>query len=182
MYCGSCGSANPDFGNFCFRCGTALVRAVSRGKDTCEGFRQSPEHVDPVLELLEREVRYDRCHMCGGTHCIDSFEFAFARILSVQRDWSETIGRGTVSAITIALAPVTGFAGFSWKRPDKTVSYKLIKAHLVVCEVCLRQSENFWSGNPKLTDRHYKCHPWAAAMERLGFVTFLSADELTKLK
>ena len=58
--------------------------------------------------------------------------------MSVKREWGETVGRlGSLgmSAVSIATAPLTGFAGLSWKSPNKTTTYQLLKADLILSAI-----------------------------------------------
>jgi hypothetical protein len=134
-----------------------------------------------LIEVLKTDTKPNECHKCGTNSNLTKQKFGIARILSTKRDWTETVARAGVSAVSIALAPVIGFVGVSWKRPDKTVTYRVLNAELVLCEQCLYFAEHL-RGKQKIRDSYYNCHPWSAKARALGYDNFLSAEELAKLK
>lgn len=178
MYCVSCGSQNPDFGKFCHRCGQPLHRPPARKPPHVRSAALDAE-ADLFMELLQTDPLADQCHQCGATGDLTRYRFGFARALSVKRDWTETVSRAAVSALSIALAPVTGFAAFSWKGPDKTVSYSVLRAELVLCADCLGEARGRSGGKP--SQEHYTLHPWSEKARRLGYATYLSAEDMAKL-
>jgi ribosomal protein S14 len=107
-----------------------------------------------LIELLQIDTKPNECHKCGATTDLVRLKFGIAKVLSVERDWSETVSRAAVSAVSIALAPVIGFGAVSWKRPDKTISYSVLGAELVLCRDCFSEAGKFWSGT-KLKHTYY---------------------------
>jgi hypothetical protein len=148
------------------------VRSVTRGSG------QAPlTEKDLLLKLLKTDPKPNECHQCGISTDLTRHRFAFAKLLSVKREWGETLARAGLSAVSIVAAPVTGFGVFSWKRPNKTTSYKLFPAELVLCRSCLSSS---WKTrhSTELKQDTYCCHPWAELARRIGYDKYLSADEL----
>jgi ribosomal protein S14 len=133
-----------------------------------------------LIELLQIDPKPNECHKCGATTDLVRRNFGIAKVLSVERDWSETVSRAAVSAVSITLAPVIGFGVVSWKRPDKTISYSVLRAELVLCRDCFSEAAKFWSGT-KLKDTYYRHHPWAEKARGIGYGKYLSADDLAKL-
>jgi len=175
MYCVSCGAPNPVRGKFCHRCGSPLVTIES------QLLRRTPTEKELLSGILRLDQKPNECHRCGAETDLTRHEFAIAKVIGVKREWGETVARLGISAVSIATAPITGFAGFSWKGPDKTTSYRLLKTELVLCRSCL---DSAWKSrrSPKLKDDAYRCHPWAGAASRIGYDRYLSSEEIARLK
>ena len=100
----------------------------------------------------------------------------------MKRDWGETIAQvGLSAAASVVTAPLTGFGVLSWKRPNKTASYSLFKAELVLCRPCLEWAWRTRHGM-ELKDEAYRLHPWAELARGIGYDTYLSAYEIESLK
>lgn len=175
MYCPRCGSRNPDYGKFCHECGNPLARTKS------ELLRRTPTEKELLLAVLQTDPKLNECHRCGAETNLTRREFAIAKVVAVKREWGETIARAGISAVSIVAAPLTGFGMFSWKGPNKTTSFTLFKAELVLCRSCLS-----WAWNTRrrteLKDDAYRCHPWAEAARRIGYDKYLSVEEVARLK
>ena len=174
MYCATCGSHNPEHGRFCCECGNPLARTKS------ELGRRSTEK-ELLFEVLHIAPKPNECHRCGAEGELTRYEFAIAKVLSVKREWGETIALAGLSVVSIVAAPVTGFAGFSWKHPNKTTSFNLLKAKLVLCRPCLSWARKTEHGTG-LKDDAYRCHPWATMAHRIGYTKYFSAEEVARLK
>lgn len=181
MYCVSCGSQNPEHGKFCHNCGKRLFRLQPDGPaEVIPPVRAESEN-ERLVRLLRTDPQPNRCHKCGATDELTRHKFALAKVTSVKREWGETVARLGLSAVSIVAAPVTGFGMFSWKGPNKTTSFKLINAELVLCRQCLTWA---WrrTNSVELKDEAYRCHPWAEGAGRFGYDKFLSSEEVSKLK
>ena len=176
MFCVKCGAPNPDAVKFCHECGNRLVRTRS-------------EFVSPPIrsenELLREILRIDgkpnECHRCGAEADLTRHQFAIAKVVSVKREWGETLTRAGLSAVSIVTAPLTGFGVLSWKRPGKSTSYQLLPAELVLCRSCVSWGWKTRRGT-ELSDEAYQCHPWAKSAERIGYTEYLSSEKLKTLK
>lgn len=181
VYCVLCGSQNPEQGKFCHNCGKRLVRPQLDGlKEIAPPVRTTTDH-DRLVRLLRTDPQPNCCHKCGATAELTRHKFALAKVTSVKREWGETVARLGLSAVSIVAAPVTGFGMFSWKRPNRTTSFKVINAELVLCRSCIKLA---WrkTSSTELKDDAYRCHPWAEGAGRIGYDKFLSAEELSELK
>ena len=180
MYCTECGSRNPDFGKYCYNCGTPLIRTVSNAPPPIP--RRSPEQPrirreqEALIQILKTDPKPNECHKCGSDEDLTRYQFGIAKVLSTKRDWSGTIGTAAASAISIALAPVIGGAVVGWQRPGQTVSYNVLRTELVLCRNCLHKVRK------SLTESDYRSHPWAEKARDAGYHVYFSADELAKLK
>src|ERR1035437_7371107 len=156
MYCIGCGSPNPDHGKFCHNCGNRLVNSKSELAS-----HRIPTEKELLSQILRMDPKPNQCHRCG-LHEEDLIrtDFGIAKVISVKRDWSETVARTGVSVVSIAAAPLTGFWGFSWKNPSKTTSLQLLKVELVLCPECLSWAWKTKNGM-KLKEEAYRSHPWA---------------------
>lgn len=175
MFCVTCGSENPDFGKFCHECGKPLFRANSGLVP------RNPTEKELSIEVLKIDPKPNECHRCGTEMDLTRHDFAIAKVVTVKREWSETIVRAGVSALSIATAPLTGFGAFSWKGPKKTTSFNLFKTELVLCSSCLSWAWKTRNGTELKIDA-YRCHPWAGAAGRIGYNKYLSAEEVASLK
>jgi ribosomal protein S14 len=133
------------------------------------------------MEILKIDRKSNECHRCGADKDLIRHEFAIAKVVSVKREWTETLARVGISAVSIVAAPITGFGVFSWKGPNKTTSYRLIHAELVLCRSCLSWGWKSRNGM-ELKDDAYRYHPWAVEARRLGYEKYLSSEELKTLK
>ena len=183
MYCVLCGSKNPEYGTFCHKCGKALVRSEA-DPSTNSGHLGAEEagHYHALERLLKTDPGKDRCHGCGGeSEDLTRHTFAFAKVTAVRRDWSETLVRLGISAVSIAAAPVTGFAGVSWKTPGKKTTFEIIKAELVLCrDQCLPLCQKTSDGT-EVRENIYRLHPWAPGARELGYETILTEAQLLEL-
>lgn len=181
MYCVSCGSQNPEHGKFCHNCGSRLVGSQSNESKAIAAPLRTVMEEDRLIQLLKIDPQPNLCHRCGAAEDLTRHKFALAKVTSVKREWGETVGRLGLSAVSIVAAPVMGFGMFSWKGPNKSTSFKLINAELVLCRPCL-----LWAWKPlkirELKDDAYRCHPWAEGAKQFGYVKFLSAEKLSMLK
>jgi hypothetical protein len=112
MYCAMCESHKPDDGNFCHQCGNPLARTHS------ELVRKTPTEKDLLLRLLQTDPKPNECHRCKAETDLTRHEFAIAKVVSVKREWGDTIARVGVSAVSIAAAPVTGFGRIQLERSE----------------------------------------------------------------
>ena len=182
MHCVLCGAANPTYGKFCHNCGEPLFRPTS--SETADIAPRIPDEQKHLIELLNIDPKPNQCHRCGTETELQRSQFAMAKVVSVKRDFSDTIVGVGLSAVSIAFLPLTGHGMLRWKGPDKTTSFKLIKAELVLCPSCFawaRQGTPLL-GRVKIRTEAYRCHPWAEKAGEMGYDRFLSAEELTKLK
>lgn len=175
MFCVRCGEANPDGWKFCYKCGSPLVIKES------DLLRRTPTEEELLLPIFKTDPEPNNCHRCRAKIDLTRHQFAFAKVTSIRREWGETIFRAGLSALSIAAAPFIGFGGITWKSPDKTVSYKLLKAELVLCRPCLSQTTP--ARDPKdFRDEVYQYHPWAKKARLIGYNKYLSKDKLQKLR
>ncbi len=177
MYCVDCGSSNPDHGKFCHNCGNRLVNPTA---DVISQRLLTEKEI--LSQILRMDPKPNQCHRCGS-HEEDLIrrEFGIAKVISVKRDWSETVARAGISVVSIAAAPLIGFGGFSWKNPSKTTSLQLIKVELVLCHKCLSWAWTTRFGT-KLKEEAYRFHPWAKEARTIGYDKYLSSEELKTLK
>jgi hypothetical protein len=134
------------------------------------------------MEVLRTDAKPNQCHRCGSSADLTRHEFGIAKVLSVKRDWSGTVGYAAASAISIALAPALGGGALVWQSPGKRTSYRVLRAELVLCGNCLDRTITFLGlGDIKLRASEYRCHPWAEKARKIGFDKYLSTDELAKL-
>jgi ribosomal protein L40E len=175
MYCVICGSHNPEHGKFCQECGNRLVRTKSELVP-----RASTEN-ELLLEVLRTDSKPNKCHRCGAETDLTRHGFAIGKVISMKREWGETIAHVGLSAVSIVAAPVTGFGVFGWKSPKKTTSFKLFKAELVLCSSCLSWA---WRTrhSTELKEDAYRLHPWAEKARSIGYDKYLSAEEVARLK
>jgi hypothetical protein len=89
------------------------------------------------MEVLRTDAKPNQCHRCGSSADLTRHEFGIAKVLSVKRDWSGTVGYAAASAISIALAPALGGGALVWQSPGKRTSYRVLRAELVLCGNCL---------------------------------------------
>jgi hypothetical protein len=175
MYCVSCGSRNPNYGKFCHECGSPLARVRS------ELVQRQLSEKELLLHILRIYPKPNECHRCGADTDLTQHEFAIARVVGIKREWGETVARVGISAASIVAAPLTGFGIFSWKSPNKTTSYNLFKAELVLCRSCLSWAWKTRRGT-EFKNEAYLCHPWAEPARQIGYDKYLSADEVSRLK
>jgi len=182
VYCVLCGSENPAYGKYCHNCGKRLLKPTSSSHRGITP--RIPTEQELLVRLLKTSPKPNECHRCGTEADLTRHQFAIAKVVSVKREWGETIARFGLSAVSIATAPVTGFGVLSWKAPNKATSYKLLKAELVLCRSCLSWA---WKAIPVVLARSelkadaYRCHPWAEKARRIGYDKFLSAEQVAKL-
>jgi hypothetical protein len=184
MFCSACGQHAPGKAAFCSRCGNQLVPPESgsffgasrRGQESEQAL--SPE--ERLLRLAGTSLKRTRCDRCGSNTHLSRYRFGFAKILSKKADWSGTIGVLAASAISVAIAPVTGGAVIGWKRPGKSTSYNVVKAELILCFRCANEAEDS-RGNLCLREADYRCHPWADLARSAGYDTFLSTADLASM-
>ena len=179
MYCTECGARNPPNGKYCHECGSKLF-SLSNDDTQPKSIAEQPSAEDVLRDILETDPRPNQCHKCGSRKELTSHEFGIAKVLSVKRDWSETAIRLGISAASLAVAPVIGFAGVSWKAPGKRTAYRLLKTHLVLCSSCLSEAWKTPKGTVLKTEA-YRYHPWSEKARQCGYDRFLSANELAKL-
>jgi RNA polymerase subunit RPABC4/transcription elongation factor Spt4 len=179
MYCTACGANNPASGKYCHECGSKLV-TLNDDKTQPIPIPNQLSEEDVLRRILQTDPRPNQCHRCGSRTELTSHEFGIAKVLSTKRDWSETAIRLGASAASLALAPIIGFGGVSWKSPDKTTSYRLLKTKLVLCRSCLSEAWKTAKGTALKTEA-YHYHPWAEKARQGGYDKFLSAGELKKL-
>jgi ribosomal protein L40E len=171
IFCTTCGSENPNDAKFCRECWSRLARTKA------ELLQRTDREV--LLEILRTDQKPNECHRCGAESELTRHDFAIAKVVSVQREWGETIARTALSVISLATAPLTGFSAFSWKVPNKTTSFNLFKAKLVLCRTCLSWA---WRSNGRdLKKDAYICHPWSEKALRIGYDKYLSAEEILRL-
>lgn len=175
MYCATCGHHSSDNAKFCHDCGNPLARTKS------ELVRRTPDERELLRQVLQMDPRPNECNRCGAESDLTRHEFAIAKVVSMKRDWGETIASLGISAISIAAAPLTGFGIFGWKHPNRTTSFNLVKAELVLCRSCLSWAWKTRHGT-KLRDDAYRLHPWAEKARPIGYDTYLSAEEVSRLK
>jgi hypothetical protein len=175
MYCFGCGSRNPESGKFCHECGIPLVRTNP------ELQRRTPSEKELLLEVLQIDPKLTECSRCGAESDLKLHRFAIAKVVSVKREWGETIAHASMSAVSIVAAPVTGVGLLSWKSPKKTTQFTLVKAELILCLQCMSRAWKDRSGG-RLTDDAYRCHPWAEAARRVGYDKYLSAEEVARMQ
>lgn len=133
MYCVGCGTSNPDYGKFCHNCGKRLVSSRAELISW-----RIPTEKELLSQILRMDPKLNECHRCGSQEeNLTRNEFGIAKVISVKREWGETITRTGISALSIATAPFVGFGVFSWKNPSKTTSLQLLKVELVLCSECL---------------------------------------------
>jgi len=175
LYCLFCGGDNPAFGKYCHECGKPLVRTNS---DKAKNLTQrTPTEQELVALILRTDSKPNECHQCGAESGLTRHEFAIAKVASVNRAWGETAAHVGLSTLSIVAAPVTGFGVFSWKRPNKTTSFRLFPAELVLCRSCLSLAST--GSGP--SDDAYRFHPWAKKARHIGYDKYLSPEELAKL-
>jgi len=178
VFCVRCGSASPDGWKFCHECGSPLV---SKKSDLLQRTQRTPTEEELLLAILQTNPEPNNCHRCGANADLTRHQFAFAKVVSVKRHWGETLFHVGLSTVGIAAGALTGFGGISWKSPDKTVSYRLLKAELVLCRQCLSQTVPV--RHPKdFKDEVYRFHPWAEKARLIGYSKYLSKDELQTLR
>lgn len=174
MYCSGCGCNNSDNDYFCRKCGKPLAATESEMLQKCQMGKG-------VSDLLNIDPKSNTCHKCGAEIELTRHEFAMAKVTAIKRNWGETAALAGISALSIATAPLTGFIALKWKNPDKTVSFNLIRATLVLCLPCLSGA---WKTKHKtsLKEEALCLHPWVRAARGLGYDKFLSAEEIARLR
>lgn len=181
MYCVGCGSQNPDYGKFCHNCGNRLVSTKSELVSRVH-MEQVPTENDLLLQIVRIDQKLNQCHRCGSSdeEDLNRIEFGIAKVVSVKRDWSETLTHvGLSAALSAATLPLIGIGGIRWKNPSKTTSFRLLEAQLVLCRECLswaRLERNYMRAEA------YRCHPWAEKARAIGYDRYLSVDDLRNLK
>lgn len=176
MFCVTCGTPNPASMKFCHECGNRLVS--TRSELVSPPIRTEKEL---LLEILRIDGKPNECHRCGSETDLTRHRFAIAKVVSVKREWGETLTRAGLSAVSLVTAPLTGFGVLSWQRPGKTTSYQLLPAELVLCHSCLSWGRKTRHGT-ELRDEAYRCHPWAERAKRIGYTAYLSNEKLRTLK
>jgi hypothetical protein len=184
MFCSACGQPALAEAAFCNRCGNRLVPPESRPFLGASGRGQESEQTlspeERVRYLAGTSPKRTRCDRCGSNTHLSRHRFGFAKILSKKTDWGGTIGVLAASAISVAIAPVTGGAVIGWKRPGKSTSYSVVKAEIILCFRCANEAEDA-RGNLRLREADYRCHPWADLARSAGYDTFLSTADLASM-
>jgi hypothetical protein len=150
----------------------------SKGEPTPQ---RIPTEKEILSQILRINPRPNQCHRCGSQGDLTRNEFGIAKVISVKRDWSETVARAGISVVSIAAAPLIGFGGLSWRNPSKTTSFRLLRAQLVLCHECLLWAWKTGHGT-ELKEQAYWCHPWAEMARAIGYDKYLSSEELKSLK
>jgi len=112
------------------------------------------------------------CMDCGSRDELEAREFGLARILDVN--YAAMTATAGISAISMLL----GGPGMV-KGPKTTAS--IVRGQLVLCQRCLGRRKNF-IGLPRIADKDYALHPWAAAARRHGYTTYLDRYALARYK
>jgi len=169
MFCCKCGAQNPDDGSYCFKCGEALykeVAAETREQPTISSQqRLTEEERQFISELLPIDQKPHKCHVCGKTANLFSWDFGLGKEVSTKRAWGETAWSVAVSVVTL---PLIGVGGVNW--PEKKTRLRVLRLKLILCSSC--RDTNFV----------YSFHPWWEPARRLGYTNLLNADELNKLE
>jgi hypothetical protein len=176
VYCGSCGAENPEYGRYCHRCGTVFVSGSTNAEPgsapTAKGQSTAVSALDedePEVRGLRKLARIDtkplECHSCGKTEGLIGYKFGLAKVLSAKRDWTGTAVSAVVSAVSI---PLVGLGMI--ELPGKKTRLRALRMKLVLCEPCRRAQTS------------YSAHPWWHSAHVLGYTTFLSEEDLEKLK
>jgi hypothetical protein len=176
VFCVKGGTPNPDGVKCCHECGNRL--ASTRSELVSPPIRTEK---DLLLEILSIDRKPNECHGCGADTDLTRHQFAIAKVLSVKREWGETLARAGLSAVSIVTAPLTGFGMLSWQRPGKTTSYQLLPAELVLCRSCLSWAWKTRHGT-ELKDEAYRFHPWAEKARSIGYCEYLSSERIEALK
>jgi ribosomal protein L34E len=185
------GARNNPTGPFCEKCKepiTDLSKAwafQSQGRPIiiCDPCYLLFREQQAVSNLVQIDAKPDHCHRCGTTARLLRHEFGIAKQLSTKRDWSRPLKTAAiVTAANLITIPFgRGVFAYGGWTPGKIASFRVLRAELVLCERCTNQSTNFF-GKVKLSPEDYSLHPWARRAAELGYTTFLSADELLRLR
>jgi hypothetical protein len=173
MFCCKCGARNPEDAGFCHKCGASLYKEEARlmgGTTKNENLRQvgtpSPEEQRQLIdELLPIDQKPHECHACGRADNLYAWDFGLGKKISTKRAWGETAWSVAVSAVTI---PLFGAGGLQF--PGKKARLRVLRLRLILCDSC-RQGQI-----------KYNLHPWWEPARRLGYMEFLSTEELKKLQ
>lgn len=156
------------------------------GKPTillCQECGEALREQSQLSQVIQIDHKPSQCHHCGNRSMLRRFPFGMAKELSTKRDWSRPFKTAAkLAAINLVAVPLGGavFSYGGWK-PGKTTSFRVLRAELVLCERCTNRVKGFF-GRIKLSAEDYARHPWAPAAGRLGFTTFLTEEELSRLR
>lgn len=176
MYCTMCGAENPEYGRYCYRCGSHLSAPALPAQTTPAGRTRrnwetrkqnatAEERERIITELLPIDLKHEECQSCGKWEGLRRYPFGLGKVLATKRSWLETGVSVAVSAISI---PLVGYGAF--QLPGKSAHLRLLRLELVLCEICLQKQVG------------YSAHPWWHKARELGYTEFLKQDDLEKLK
>ena len=173
MFCGKCGTKNPDDSNYCHNCGILLYKEqrpeVEQSPATSESHETEAlpdeEQLRLISELLPIDQKPHECHACGRKDNLYGWDFGLGKTISTKRVWGETALSVALSAVTL---PLIGYGGL--QLPGKKQRLRVLRLRLILCDSCKRGQIN------------YKRHPWWDSAHQLGYTKFLSAEDLKNLQ
>jgi hypothetical protein len=148
--------------------------------DSCYELIQERRALSAIMQI---DTASDRCHNCGGTQGLTEYVFGMAKPISAKRDWTRPLKTAATVVFGNLISMPFGvgvFAYHGW-TPGKMTSFRVVRAELVLCQRCTNRVTSLFRG-VVLSPEYYQLHPWAKRAAELGYSTFLSADELSRLK
>lgn len=156
MFCCRCGTEIILGAKYCHSCGDALPDSELKQSDSA----------DVAPGTRERTTAdANRCHKCGSSGAVHSWDFGLGKLTSSKREWGKTAISAALSAATVPLIGVGML-----QLPGKRTTFSVLPLRLLLCDSCLRNREG------------YPCHPLWAEAQRLGFTEFFCAGDLERLR